>query len=86
VWGLGVGAWSITAGLLAGSLAVLGLGLGLDMVADLVGSANLVWRFRRGRSGPRTAERAEARAATVVVVALLVTAMVFTVAAIDPNR
>jgi divalent metal cation (Fe/Co/Zn/Cd) transporter len=50
VWGLGVGTWSITAGLLAGSLGVLGLGL--DVVADVVGSASLVWRFRRERSDP----------------------------------
>jgi divalent metal cation (Fe/Co/Zn/Cd) transporter len=81
VWGLGVGTWSITAGLLAGSLGVLGLGL--NVVADVVGSASLVWRFRRERSDPQAAERAEARAAVVVVAALLVTALVLTVASVQ---
>jgi divalent metal cation (Fe/Co/Zn/Cd) transporter len=78
VWGLGVGTWSITAGLLAGSLGVLGLGL--DMVADVAGSISLVWRFRKERSDPQAADRAEARASLVVAAALLLTAVVLTVA------
>jgi divalent metal cation (Fe/Co/Zn/Cd) transporter len=81
VWGLGVGAWSITAGLLAGSLGVLGLGL--DVLADVVGSASLVWRFRKERSDPQAAEQAEARASVVVVVALLITATVLAVASVQ---
>jgi divalent metal cation (Fe/Co/Zn/Cd) transporter len=81
IWGLGVGTWSITAGLLAGSLGVLGLGL--DVVADVVGSASLVWRFRRERSDPHAAERAEARASVVVVAALLLTASVLIVASVQ---
>ena len=36
-WGLVAGMWSITAGLLAGSLGVLGLGL--NLLADVAGSA-----------------------------------------------
>jgi Co/Zn/Cd efflux system component len=81
VWGLGIGTWSITAGLLAGSLGVLGLGL--DVVADVVGSASLVWRFRRERSDPHDAEGAEARASVVVVAALLLTASVLVVASVQ---
>jgi divalent metal cation (Fe/Co/Zn/Cd) transporter len=81
VWGLGVGTWSITAGLLAGSLGILGLGL--DVVADVAGSTCLVWRFRRERSDPQAAERAEARASVVVVAALLLTATVLTVASLQ---
>jgi divalent metal cation (Fe/Co/Zn/Cd) transporter len=81
VWGLGVGVWSIAAGLLAGSLGVLGLGL--DVVADVVGSAALVWRFRRERSEPKAAEQAEARASVAVVAALLITASVLIVASVQ---
>ncbi|HEX4126783.1 MAG TPA: cation transporter [Acidimicrobiales bacterium] len=81
VWGLGAGAWSITAGLLAGSLGVLGLGL--DLLADVTGSVSLVWRFRRERSDPAAADRAEARASVVVAGALLLTAAVLTAASVQ---
>ena len=80
ILGLVAGAWSITAGLLAGSLGVLGLGL--NVVADVAGSATLVWRFRHERSDPGAADRAEARASVVVAAALLVTATVLTVASV----
>jgi divalent metal cation (Fe/Co/Zn/Cd) transporter len=79
--GLSLGAWSITAGLLAGSLGVLGLGL--DLLADVTGSISLIWRFRRERYDPEAAERAEARASVVVAVSLLVTATVLTVASVQ---
>jgi divalent metal cation (Fe/Co/Zn/Cd) transporter len=81
VWGLGVGTWSITAGLLAGSLGVLGLGL--DLVADVAGSVSLIWRFRQERADPESADRAEARASLVVAASLLLTATVLTVASIQ---
>jgi divalent metal cation (Fe/Co/Zn/Cd) transporter len=81
LWGLGVGTWSITAGLLAGSLGVLGLGL--DLIADVAGSASLVWRFQRERSDPEAGDGAEAKASVVVVVALLLTAAVLTVASVQ---
>ena len=81
VWGLGVGTWSITAGLLAGSLGVLGLGL--DLMADVAGSVSLVWRFRRERSDPVAADRAEAKASIVVGVSLILTATVLTVASVQ---
>ena len=80
VWGVGAGTWSITAGLLAGSLGVLGLGL--DLVADVAGSISLIWRFRRERTDPEAADHAEALASIVVVVALLLTATVLTVASV----
>lgn len=79
-WGIGAGAWSITAGLLAGSLAVFGLGLAV--IADVIGSATLVWRFHRERADPQAAQRAEARASIVVMVALLLTATTLTVASV----
>ena len=66
IWGLGVGVLSITVGLLAGSLGVVGLGL--DVLADVAGSAGLVWRFRQERSDPTSADRAEARASAVVAI------------------
>lgn len=81
VWGLGVGTWSITAGLLAGSLGVLGLGL--DLIADVAGSVSLIWRFRQERSDPASADRAEARASFVVAGALLITAVVLTAASVQ---
>ena len=53
------------------------LGSGLALLADLAGSVVLVWRFHAERQHPIHAERAERRAATVVVVALaLVSAVV----------
>lgn len=79
-WGFGAGTWSITAGLLAGSLGVLGLGL--DVVADVAGSISLVWRFRREQSDLEATDHAEALASIVVGAALLLTAMVLTVASV----
>lgn len=79
-WGFGAGTWSITAGLLAGSLGVLGLGL--DVVADVAGSISLVWRFRREQSDLEGSDHAEALASIVVGAALLLTAMVLTVASV----
>lgn len=81
IWGVGVGTWSITAGLLAGSLGVLGLGL--DLVADVAGSVSLIWRFRQERSDPAGADRAEALASLVVAGALLLTATVLTAASVQ---
>lgn len=81
VFGLGIGAWSITAGLLAGSLGVLGLGL--DLLADVAGSCSLIWRFRTERADPAAGERAEALSSLVVAAALSVTAVVLTVASVQ---
>ncbi len=63
-----IGTLSVAVGLLEASVSVLGSGLGL--LADLVGSIVLVWRFHTERRAPFHADRVERRAAAVVVVAL----------------
>ena len=80
-WGLIAGASAITAGLLAGSLGVLGLGL--NVLADVAGSIGLVWRFGVERNDPSRGIRAEARASIVVATALALVALTLTVAAIN---
>ena len=80
-WGLIAGASAVTAGLLAGSLGVLGLGL--NVLADVAGSVGLVWRFGVERRDPTRGIRAEARASVVVATALALVAITLTVAAID---
>ena len=70
-----IGTLSVAVGVVESSVGVLASGLGL--LADLAGSVVLVWRFRAERRHPVRAERAERRAAAVVVVALgLVSAVV----------
>jgi divalent metal cation (Fe/Co/Zn/Cd) transporter len=73
-WGALSGGFALAVGLIDGSLAVLGVGLGV--LADLSGSAVLIWRFRAERRHPIDAGAAEARAGTVVAVALCVTSIV----------
>jgi divalent metal cation (Fe/Co/Zn/Cd) transporter len=80
-WGLIAGASAITAGLLAGSLGVLGLGL--NVLADVAGSIGLVWRFGVERRDPTRGLQAEARASIVVATALGLVAISLTIAAID---
>ncbi len=63
-WGVVSGGVSIVVGLRSRSLGVLGLGL--NVLADLVGSVGLVWRFRVERQRPHHATRAEARVSVVV--------------------
>ncbi len=79
-WGLIAGASSITAGLLAGSLGVLGLGL--NVLTDVAGSIGLIWRFGVERRDPERGRRAEARASVVVAAGLGLVAITLTVAAI----
>ena len=81
VWGFAAGAFSVTAGLLAGSLGVLGLGL--NTLADVAGSIGLVWRFGVERRHPARGHGAEARASVVVATGLSVVAVTLTVAAIN---
>jgi divalent metal cation (Fe/Co/Zn/Cd) transporter len=70
-----IGTFSVAVGIVEASVGVLGSGLGL--IADLAGSAVLMWRFRAERRHPVHAERAERRAAGVIVLALaLVSAVV----------
>jgi hypothetical protein len=54
-WGVASATWSMTAGLLGGSLGVLGLGL--DVAADIAGSIGLVWRFRVEQRDPGSADK-----------------------------
>jgi divalent metal cation (Fe/Co/Zn/Cd) transporter len=79
IFGLGSGAVSVTTGLASHSLSVLGVGLGL--LADVTGSAILVWRFRAERHQPGRSQAAEARAAIVVAAALAIVGTVITVQA-----
>jgi len=73
------GAVSVSTGLANHSLSVLAVGLGV--LADVTGSATLVWRFRAERRQPRRSQAAEARAAIVVAAALAIVSAVITIQA-----
>lgn len=78
-WGTGAGAWAILAALGADSLGVLALGL--NVLADVVGSLGVAWRLwieLRGTSGHEAAER---RASVVVQASLAVLAVFLAVEA-----
>ncbi len=79
-WGTLSGGVSVAVGLLADSLGVLGLGL--NVLADVSGSAVLVWRFRAEHRQTSPAHRVEARAAVVVAAALGTVSLVLAVSAI----
>jgi divalent metal cation (Fe/Co/Zn/Cd) transporter len=76
-FGLLSGAVSVTTGLQDHSLGVFAVGLGV--LADVTGSAALIWRFRAERRQPVRSDAAETRAAIVVAVALAVVSAVLTV-------
>jgi divalent metal cation (Fe/Co/Zn/Cd) transporter len=76
-FGLVTGVISVTVGLVDHSLGVFGVGLGV--LADLTGSAVLIWRFRAERSQHAPSARMETRAAVVVAIALAVVSVVLTV-------
>jgi divalent metal cation (Fe/Co/Zn/Cd) transporter len=78
-FGLLSGAVSVAAGLRGHSLAVFAVGLGV--LADVTGSAILVWRFRTERRRPAESGAAEARAAVVVAGALALISVVLVVQA-----
>ena len=80
IWGAVSGSLSIVVGLLDHSLGVLGVGL--NVLADLAGSAVLIWRFRAERHHPTSATAFEARAAVVVATALGLAATVLTIEAV----
>jgi hypothetical protein len=61
------------------SLSVLAVGL--DGLADVTGSATLIWRFRAERRPPGRSQAAEARAAIVVAAALATVSTVITIQA-----
>lgn len=71
------GAVSVTSGLRDHSLGVFAAGLGV--LADVTGSAALIWRFRAERRRPGHPGPEEARAAVVVAVALAVVSAVLAV-------
>lgn len=62
------GTVSVITGLHGHSLGVLAIGLGV--LADVTGSATLIWRFTAERRRPGQSPAAEARAALVVAAAL----------------
>lgn len=79
-WGICSATWSVTSGLLAGSLGVLALGL--SVMADIAGSAGLVWRFRVEQRHSDAAPGAETLASLVVAGGLAVVAVFLTADAI----
>ena len=74
VFGLASGAVSVTTGLQDHSLGVFAVGLGV--LADVTGSATLIWRFRAEISDPALSGRRERQSAVIVSLALAVTAIV----------
>jgi divalent metal cation (Fe/Co/Zn/Cd) transporter len=81
VWisvGVGVltGGVSVVAGLRDHSLGVVGVGLGV--LADVTGSAVLIWRFRAEQRQPVHSEALETRAAVFVAAALAIVSIVLT--------
>jgi divalent metal cation (Fe/Co/Zn/Cd) transporter len=80
IWGALSGSLSIVVGLLDHSLGVLGVGL--NVLADLAGSAVLIWRFHAERRRPSGAPTFETRAAVVVATALGLAATVLAIEAV----
>jgi hypothetical protein len=70
VWGVGSGVWAIVASLGSHSLSVLGLGL--NLAADVSGSAFVAWRLRGEIHGLHEGDHAERVASLAVAFALLV--------------
>jgi Co/Zn/Cd efflux system component len=73
-FGIVSGAVSVITGLGLHSLSVLAVGLGV--LADVAGSAVLIWRFRAERFRPTQCKEQEKRAAAVVATALAVVSVV----------
>jgi divalent metal cation (Fe/Co/Zn/Cd) transporter len=78
-FGLLSGAVSITTGLQDHSLGVLAVGL--DVLADVTGSAILIWRFRAESSNAVQSDTAEVRAAAVVAIALAIVSIALVIEA-----
>jgi divalent metal cation (Fe/Co/Zn/Cd) transporter len=79
-WGVVSASVAVTAGLLAGSLGVLGVGL--NVIGDVAGSMVLVWRFRVELRDPTVDESGERVATFVVAGALMLVAFVLTAEAV----
>ena len=78
-WATAAGATALIAGLVSGSVALIGFGA--NAIVDGSASAVLVWRFRAERSGARHADAVERRAARVVGAILLLIGLYVVVAA-----
>jgi len=75
-FGLISGAVSITTGLRGHSLGVFAVGLGV--LADVTGSATLIWRFQAESREPALCDRRERQSALIVSLALAATSVVLT--------
>ena len=75
-FGLVSGSISLVTGLHGRSLGVFAVGLGV--LADVIGSVTLIWRFRAERHRPGQSAVHERRAAVIVAAALAVVAVVLT--------
>ncbi len=80
-FGLVSGSVSVITGLHGHSLGVFAVGL--SVLADVIGSATLIWRFRAERHRPSQSEVHEWRAAVIVAAALTVVAVVLTVESVS---
>jgi divalent metal cation (Fe/Co/Zn/Cd) transporter len=80
VFGIFSGVVSVSTGLASHSLSVLAVGLGV--LADVTGSATLIWRFRAEQRHPGRSQAAETRAAMVVAAALATASAAITVQAV----
>lgn len=81
IFGLLSGTVSVVTGLHDGSLGVFAAGLGV--LADVAGSAVLIWRFRAERRHPGSPHVGEVRAALIVAAALAVVAVVLTAGSVS---
>lgn len=81
VWSVLAGSVSVIIGLRSGSTALVGTGT--DLIADLVSSLVLVWRFRVELHGGRPGHEVERRAHLVAALALLVVAVGVAAGAIE---
>jgi divalent metal cation (Fe/Co/Zn/Cd) transporter len=79
-WSTVTGLLSIVVGVDAGSTALVGTGA--DVLADVVSSVVLIWRFRAERDGTRAPENAEAIAQRTSSTALLIVAIGLVAAAV----
>lgn len=71
-WGVGTGALAVAAGVAAHSTALVGTGA--EVLADLVSTVVLIWRFRAERAGQHAPARVEGRAQLVSSSCLLLVA------------
>lgn len=79
-FGLASGAVSVVLGLSGHSLGVLAVGLGV--LADVTGSAVLIWRFRAELACPSVAGKREGQSAVIVAIALAAVAIILIVESI----